>query len=190
MEIDKIYLLKNLRGIIHFDPHLNVTTEWTWLRKKFRYRKLGISQHLLELSGLPVLSMLEILTPTLELSELPPPASDSLALATEYVTPLIILKSASLTPFEPLVLHKVTTADKLPDTELRRNIRLVNYSIIDYCRDIIHADATTRLKIVQDDAKRFWRVQPGTIPLIVWLDLAKLESPPLKLVIPSVIIDL
>ncbi len=190
MEIDKIYLLKNLRGIIHFDPHLDVTPEWTWLRKKFRYRKLGISQHLLELSGLPTLSMLEILTPTLELSELPPPASDSLALATEYVTPLIILKSASLKPYEPLVLYKVTTADKLPDTELRRNIRLVNYSIIDYCRDIIHADATTRLKIVQDDAKRFWRVQPGTIPLIVWLDLAKLESPPLKLVIPSVIIDL
>ncbi|MEM1513256.1 MAG: hypothetical protein QXN15_11940 [Candidatus Jordarchaeales archaeon] len=41
-----LYLVKNLRGVLYFSKEATVEAELKWLKKKFKYRELGISDAL------------------------------------------------------------------------------------------------------------------------------------------------
>jgi hypothetical protein len=87
-----LYLVKNLRGIIYYSKQVNPESEFKWLKKKFRYRELGISENLkLEQQWKKLITL-----PRIEANA----TLDSLLQASRYICPLIILKEESLMVFK------------------------------------------------------------------------------------------
>lgn len=164
----RLYLVKNLRGIIYFSEDANIEQEINWLKRKFRYRELGISE---TLSISSMWKKLLILPNIVESREM-----DSIFQASRFLCPLIVLKEKSLEGLEKAVIARLRTKDKLSDKDLKINIRLVNYAITDFYLKSIElakaSDMEGRKKLAERDLKRFWRVKADEEgkTLIAYLD--------------------
>ena len=191
-EHQRLYLVKNLRGIIYLSRGVSPEKELEWLKRKFRYRELGVSETLkLELKWKKLLTLPKIMEN---------PILDSLFQASSFVCPLIILKEDSLKDFEKAVVATLKTREKLGDKDLKFNIRLVNYAITDfYLKSIelaLQSDMESRKKLAVKDLKRFWRVPENADgkTLIAYIDplLIKgdIQKPMHMSLVPSLILDL
>ena len=191
-EHQRLYLVKNLRGIIYFSRGVSPEKELEWLKRKFRYRELGISETLkLELKWKKLLTLPKIVEN---------PVLDSLLQASSFVCPLIILKEDSLKDFEKAVVATLKTREKLGDKDLKFNIRLVNYAITDfYLKSIelaLQSDMESRKKLAVKDLKRFWRVPENADgkTLIAYIDplliRGDIQKPVHMSLVPSLILDL
>jgi hypothetical protein len=150
-----LYLVKNLRGIIYFSRGVSPEAELEWLKRKFRYRELGVSETLkFEPKWKKLLTM-----PKMEEN----PVLDSLFQASKHVCPLIVLKEESLKDFEKAVVASLKTREKLGDKDLKFNLRLVNYAITDFYLKSIELtakpDMAGRRRLAERDLKRFWRIK-------------------------------
>lgn len=186
-----LYLVKNLRGIIYFSEKVEVERELDWLRRKFRYRELGISENLkIEKTWKKL-----VVLPRIERD----PVLDSLFQASSLLCPLIILKQESLKDFEKGIIAELRTKKKLNDRELKFSLRLVNYSITDFYLRAIklgkNFNLDERKKLAEKELKRFWRVkksEEGRV-LIVYIDpllmKRKIKDPLHLSIIPSLILD-
>lgn len=57
-EHQRLYFVKNLRGIIYLSKGVSPEKELEWLKRKFRYRQLGVSETLkLDLSWKKLLTI-------------------------------------------------------------------------------------------------------------------------------------
>lgn len=187
-----LYLIKNLRGILYFSPKVDPSKELNWLKKKFRYRDLGISETI-KIEG--AWQRLKILKKIVD-----NPALDSLYLASLYVAPLIILKEESLEEFEECIVASKKFTGTLSDRDIKFNIRLVNYAITDFYEKAIELalkqDFEGRSKLAIKDIKRYWRMEENKKgkTVIVYLDPLKLhpsiENPLLFSIVPAFILDL
>jgi len=191
-EHQRLYLVKNLRGIIYLSRGVSPEKELEWLKRKFRYRELGISETLkLELKWKKLLTLPKIVEN---------PVLDSLLQASSFVCPIIILKEDSLKDFEKAVVATLKTREKLGDKDLKFNIRLVNYAITDfYLKSIelaLQSDMESRKKLAVKDLKRFWRVpeNAGGKTLIAYIDplliRGDIQKPVHMSLVPSLILDL
>lgn len=193
-EIDPAYpyLVKNLRGIIYYSAKVNPEFEFKWLKKKFRYRELGISENLkLEKQWKKLITL-----PRIEANA----ALDSLLQASKFISPLLILKEESLIDFKDLIIAELKTGEKIDDKGLKFNLRLVNYSITDFYLKSIELgrqnNLSGRRKLAEKDLKRYWRVKAskGGKTLIAYIDPLLDEEIKLKMknlsIIPSLILDL
>jgi hypothetical protein len=123
-EHQHLYFVKNLRGIIYISRDVSPETELEWLKRKFKYRELGVSETLkLELKWKKLLTLPKIVEN---------PVLDSLLQASSFVCPLIILKEKSLKNFNNAIIAALKTREKLGEKDLKFNIRLVNYAITDF----------------------------------------------------------
>ena len=187
-----LYLVKNLRGIIYFSDKSKVEKEIEWLKRKFRYRKLGIAKSLKEKSKLKLWSKLEILSLPFEVNLKLNSEIESMLLASSFLSPLLILKEETLIKLSSFLILKLKTKEVLDDRELKRNIRLVNYSITDFYLKAIKADKKEKVKIAREDLKRFWRIKESKEgkSIIVYVD-PKLEvkHEVYRSIIPCVILD-
>ena len=185
------YLVKNLRGIVYFSEKVNAEKELEWLRKKFRYRDLGVSE---------TLKLKERWKRLIILSRIDEnPAIDSAFQASLFLSPLIILKERSLRDFEKGIVAKLKTSQKLTDKELKFNLRLVNYSITDFYLKAIELgkkhDLEKRKELAEKDLKRFWRIEEskkGKV-LIAYIDpllLKEVKNEFLMSLIPALVLDL
>lgn len=187
-----LYLVKNLRGVLYFSRGAPVEAELKWLKRKFKYRELGISDALkadVKWSRLLTLPRL-----------VEDPPLDSLLQASRFVCPLIVLKEESLRDFGGAVVASLKTKEKLGDKELKFNLRLVNYAITDfYVKSIELAgrgDLDGRRALAEGDLKRFWRVKPDPAgrTLVAYVDplLLKedIQSPAQKSLVPCLVVDL
>jgi len=186
-----LYLAKNLRGIIYFSRDIAPKTEFDWLKRKFRYRELGVSENLkLELKWKKLLTLPKIVDD---------PVLDSLLQASRFVCPLIVLREQSLKDFGNTVIIRFKTSEKLNDKDLKFNLRLVNYSITDfYLRSIELAakhDLEGRKKLAEKDLKRFWRVKEDANgkTLIAYVDPLifgrEIQNPLYTSLIPCLVLD-
>ena len=191
-EHQRLYLVKNLRGIIYLSRGVSPEKELEWLKRKFRYRELGISETLkLELKWKKLLTLPKIVEN---------PVLDSLLQASSFVCPLIILKEDSLKDFEKAVVATLKTRERLGDKDLKFNIRLVNYAITDfYLKSIelaLQSNLEGRKKLAVKDLKRFWRVpeNAGGKTLIAYIDplliRGDIQKPVHMSLVPSLILDL
>lgn len=191
-EHQRLYLVKNLRGIIYLSRGVSPEKELEWLKRKFRYRELGVSETLkLKLEWKKLLTLPKIVEN---------PVLDSLLQASSFVCPLIILKEDSLKDFGKAVVATLKTREKLGDKDLKFNIRLVNYATTDfYLKSIelaLQSDMEGRKKLVEKDLKRFWRVPENADgkTLIAYIDPLLIEGDIQKPVhmslVPSLILDL
>ena len=187
-----LYLVKNLRGIIYFSDKSKVEKEIEWLKRKFRYRKLGIAKSLKEKSKLELWSKLEILSLPFEVNLKLNSEIESMLLASSFLSPLLILKEETLIKLSSFLILKLKTKEVLDDRELKRNIRLVNYSITDFYLKAIKADKKEKVKIAREDLKRFWRIKESKEgkSIIVYVD-PKLEvkHEVYRSIIPCVVLD-
>ncbi|RLE11470.1 hypothetical protein DRI96_06130, partial [Candidatus Aerophobetes bacterium] len=135
-----LYLVKNLRGIIYFSDKSKAEKEIEWLKRKFRYRKLGIAKSLKEKSKLKLWDKLEILSLPFEVNLKLNSEIESMLLASSFLSPLLILKEETLTKLSNFLILGLKTKEVLDDRELKRNIRLANYSITDFYLKAIKAD--------------------------------------------------
>ncbi|MEM1551864.1 MAG: hypothetical protein QXL91_02390 [Candidatus Bathyarchaeia archaeon] len=191
-EYQHLYLVKNLRGIIYLSRDVSPEKEVEWLKRKFRYRELGVSETLkLELKWKKLLTLPKIVDN---------PVLDSLILASSFVCPLIVLKEESLKDFENAVVASLKTKEKLGDKDLKFNLRLVNYAITDfYTKSIelaLHSDLDGRKRLAEKDLKRFWRIPENTSgkTLIAYIDpllvKSNLQKPVYMSLVPSLVLDL
>jgi hypothetical protein len=191
-EVFKLYLVKNLRGVVFFSREVNPEAEVKWLKRKFKYRELGISENLKLTDKWKKL----VILPRIEENEV----LDSLFQASRFICPLIILKEKSLNTFNKAVVARLKTEEKLSDKDLKFNLRLANYSITDfYLKSIQLArqfNLDGRRKLAEKDLKRFWRVKTSEdgITLVAYVDplLMKKEIKDLSLMslVPCLILDL
>lgn len=184
--------MKNLRGVIYLSKDVSPEKEVEWLKRKFRYRELGVSETLkLKLKWKKLLTLPRIVEN---------PVLDSLVQASSFVCPLIVLKEESLKDFKNAIVAILKTTEKLGDKDLKFNLRLVNYAITDfYVKSIelaLQSDLDGRERLAKKDLKRFWRIPENTNgktlvayidPLLVKSDLPK---PVYMGLIPSLILDL
>jgi len=187
-----LYLVKNLRGVVYFSRAISPKAEFEWLKRKFRYRELGVSETLqLDLKWKKLLTL-----PKIEDN----PILDSLFQASRFICPLIVLKEQSLNDFGNAVIASLKTSEKLSDKDLKFNIRLVNYSITDFYLKSIElaakSDMEGRRKLAEKDLKRFWRIKTDAYgkTLVAYVDPLLVKSdvndPLYMSLIPCLILDL
>ncbi len=191
-EHQRLYFVKNLRGIIYLSRGVSSEKELEWLKRKFRYRELGVSETLkLNLKWKKLLTLPKAVEN---------PVLDSLLQASSFVCPLIILKEESLKDFENAVVAALKTKEKLGDKDLKFNLRLVNYAITDfYTKSIelaLQSDLDGRKRLAKKDLRRFWRIPEdadGKV-LVAYIDplLVKgdLQRPIYMSLVPSLVLDL
>ncbi len=186
-----LYLVKNLRGIVYFSKGVSPKAELDWLKKKFKYRELGVSETLeFELKWKKLLTL-----PKIEEN----PVMDSLFQASNFVCPLIVLKEESLKDFGNAIIASLRTREKLDDKELKFNLRLVNYSITDfYLKSIelaVQFNMEERRRLAEKDLKRFWRIKTDAYgkTLIAYIDPLLIKSDIRSLlqmsIVPCLVLD-
>ncbi len=206
-------ILKNVKGCIFFNYDLEgkFIDEIGWLSKRFRYRNLGYAQSLMQAAKngerdlisrkpfvelpYPVDEIMEFRNLLTELFNGMEIEIDTLILASVYVTPVIVIGIESLEKLNKFIVYRKSSTAMLDERELKRNIRLVNYAIIDF-HHIMGLDALSSLKkyaeekdanflgkvvenrrrmIEEDCEKRFWRLNVEGITeerdVIVYLDI-------------------
>jgi len=187
----RLYLVKNLRGIVYFSRELFPKTELDWLKRRFRYRELGVSESLkLELKWKKPLTL-----PKIDDN----PILDSLFQASSFICPLIVLREESLKDFGDAVIVSLKTLEKLGDKELKFNLRLVNYAITDFYLESIQLaakkDMMGRRRLAEKDLKRFWRIKADASgkTLIAYIDPLLIKRDirdPLRMgLIPSLVLN-
>ena len=145
-----VSLLKNLRTVAFLDPNVHFPLEEVkWLKRKYRYRNVGISERLLMalkdeakefLLGKPFealeppLSEIESFIKTiLEIEpEVPAYVVESLILTSCYVNALVVLGRDSFSILEPFVIWAMRSTAELTEIEVKRNLRIIGYAITDF----------------------------------------------------------
>jgi len=143
-------LLKNLRGVVFLDPHVEFPVEEVrWLKRKYRYRSLGISESLVnalkdeerefflekpfEILKPPLLEIENFIKIILEVAgEAPIYVVESLILTSCYVNALVVLGRDSLSTLNPFIIWAMRSTSELTEIEIKRNLRLIGYAIIDF----------------------------------------------------------
>ena len=145
-----VRLLKNLRAVAFLDPDLPVPIEEIkWLKRKFRYRNIGISESLVaalkdeakefflnrpfEPLKPPLFEIEEFSRLILEIeSAAPEYVIESLILTSCYVNALVVLGRDSFPIFNPFIAWVMKSTIELPESEVKRNLRIIGYAITDF----------------------------------------------------------
>jgi len=187
-EPEFLHLVKNLRGILYFEEGRE--REFEWLKRKFRYRELGVSELLDRPKGWAKLVVLPRLGRD--------PVLDTLLLANRYIAPVILLGESSLRPFRKIVVAELRTRQRLGDRELKFNLRLVDYAITDFYVKAVELAREGRMeerkRLAESDLRRFWRIKPDPkgstfVGYLEPLGLRELKGLSLSL-LPFLVLDL
>jgi len=148
-----VSLLKNLRAVIFLDPDVQLPIEEIkWLKRKYKYRSVGVPESLIaalkaevkeifhsrpfEILRSPLLEIEKFLRIILEVgSEVPEYVVESLILTSCYVNALIVLGRKSLSILNPFMAWTMKSTAELPEIEVKRNLRIIGYAIIDFHRE-------------------------------------------------------
>jgi len=145
-----VSLLKNLRAVAFLDPNMQIPLpEIKWLKQRYRYRNVGISERLLialkaeakefflrkpfEILKPPLLEIEKFIKTILEIeSEIPAYVVESLILTSCYVNALIVLGRDSFPILDPFMIWAMRSTAELTETEVKRNLRIIGYAMIDF----------------------------------------------------------
>ena len=185
------YLIKNLRGIVYHSNNIDPKDEINWLKRKFKYRELGISENLKAYSKWKRLVVLPRIVQDAVL--------DSVLQASRFLCPLLVLKEQSLSSLENAIIARLRTNEKLSDKDLKFNIRLVNYAITDFYIKSIElgkqSNMESRKELAKKDLKRFWRIKTSEDgkTLIAYIDpllMSREITDPIQMsIVPCLVLD-
>mgnify|MGYP007013813272 CR=1 FL=1 len=140
--------MKNLRGVIYSCLDEGAfSSKLSWLRRRFRYRSLGLPPCMLERYGQVVRGMLgpnliELHAPLPGLEGLISAYSRILKLgqdvieaycfASIYVSPLMVLGGGCLGALGPLIIDRVLVGGELTDKDYKLHMRIADYTVLDF----------------------------------------------------------
>jgi hypothetical protein len=145
-----VSLLKNVRAVAFVDPNVSFPEkELKWVSRRYRYRSIGVSGRLLAnfaenmravFAKKPYVTLsaplAEIETLTRLISNyhpsIPSYVFDSIIMASCYVNPLLIIGRESFGILEKLTAWALHSTSELPDVEIKRNLRIIGYAILDF----------------------------------------------------------
>jgi len=211
-------LVKNLRGIVVFDlSEENVEKTIKWLVNRFKYRNLGLTPCLIEKYGekikkylegkpfkrivYPVPELKEVTSIILEETNIPFELSESLVLASSYISPLLVLGRKFLPFVEKLSVEVVRICkDKTLDVkQWKLHLRIADYTILDFyeksvieamnlitkshvlSKEELKAVLENRLKRIKEDTRRYWRIKCSEgKPFLFYIDMLNIVKDRIK----------
>jgi len=194
--------VKNLRGVVYSESPEKVFEEKVkWLVKRFRYRNLGYMEDIAK--KYPIIKkykgkpFIKLYYPVPELKELLDRIEKEIgigakhtAIASIYVSPLLIIGEEALESLKPICVDYVKTEKELSDKDWKLHMRIADYTILDFYSWSTQNSSKIigswlkgkdfsklieeRLSKIKKDKKRYWRIISETgKPIIVYLDLIK-----------------
>ena len=194
-------VVKNLRGVLFSSvDHEEFSEKFSWLKKRFRYRNIGITPYMAERYGLkadgkllvelvePVKGLDGLISAYASITGVGRSALEAYCYASTYVSPLLVLGQASCTDLEPLIVDKVVVGRELTDKEYKLHMRIADYTVLDFylwatsqASEALTAMAggrdvepmlAEREERIKKDKHRYWRVgaEEGR-DFILYLDL-------------------
>lgn len=180
-------LVKNLRGVIVFDPgDESVVERIQWLHKRFHYRNIGVPPSLIDYvpSNLlesrvfrrlyyPVEKFSGLKKVIHEATGLDEFIVESIILSSLYISPLFILSEPVVDKIGDMVLDVVYTCKGLNTRDWKLHMRIADYSIVDWYEETVDLaieflEAENRDKritvlnerreLASRDKKRYWRI--------------------------------
>ncbi len=140
-------IVKNLRGVVAFDPNDPFAMKRiNWLTKKFRYRNIGVPLSLLEagkdyfkdkINGKPFrplyypVKVLERLSGKLGKflgSEI---LGEALVFASTYISPLLLLSPKHFSVLEKYAVKTIYVCKELDNKDWKLHLRIADYTILD-----------------------------------------------------------
>jgi len=190
-------LVKNMRGIVIFNPGDDVTQDLKWLSERFRYRVLGIPPSLIDKISKVMRPLVPLAYPHKDLIDfikfvsqalnIDHEVAEAICLASCYVSPILALGSKAQTSLKSIAITEVPTKIEMNLQSWKLHLRIADYSILDlYEWSTSHAERiwehevnvesmiAERLKAIEKDKKRYWRLERGSLEprtFLVYLDL-------------------
>ena len=145
-----VSLLKNLRAVVFLNPKLPLpSNEVNWLKRKYKYRNVGISKSLLaaikpeekEVFSKKPFRIVE--SPMAEIDNfiriisksnagIPEYIVESVIVSSCYVSPIVVLGRSSFQVLSQLAAWSLKSTAELPEMEVKRNLRIIGYAILDF----------------------------------------------------------
>ena len=200
-------LLKNMRGVIFSSlDKEGFLRGLEFLRRRFRYRNLGIPPVIRERYGIEVKEgvLVNLVYPLDEVRRAVSSiaaaisvdlgALDAVALASLYVSPLMVLGLRSLEQLRPLIVGTVETGLKLDAKSWKLHMRIADYTVLDFYawatsaayraltaylregdEEALSKHLEERRSRIEKDKRRYWRIadkgEAPRRPVIVYVDL-------------------
>jgi len=141
-------LVKNLRGVIYSSLESGAFKEkLSWLRKRFRYRNLGLTPYMSEryagevrpyvgslLVGLeaPLGGLEGLVKAYREITGLSLGALEAYCYASVFVSPILVLGHECARELGPLTVGKVLVSHELTDKDYKLHMRIADYTVLDF----------------------------------------------------------
>ena len=161
-------IVKNLRGVVAFDPSDGEALKRAeWLSKRFRYRNIGVPVSLVnakqdffkdKIEGKPFRTLYY---PVNVLEKLALKIGDylgsnvlgeALVLASTYISPLLVLSQSLLDTLSKHCVESVYTCKELDNRDWKLHLRIADYTILDMYEYSVKR-AAKALDILRQDAK-------------------------------------
>ena len=194
-------VVKNLRGIIYssLEPE-DLQGRLSWLKKRFRYRNIGLTPSMVEKYGLradgkllvelaePVRGLGELISALASITGIRRDVLEAYCYASIYVSPILVLGQGSCADLAPLVVDEVLVKRELTDKEYKLHMRIADYTVLDFYLwatslagealgalargGDVRAMLAERRERIEKDKRRYWRVRAGEgRALVLYLDL-------------------
>jgi len=141
-------VVKNLRGVLYCSTsHEIFLDKLSWLKRRFRYRNLGLPPCVLERYGgvmrgstspkilelrAPLEGLEELIRAYSDLLDLSPCALEAYCFASIYVAPLMVLGEGSVEDLSPIAIGEVPIERELTDKEYKLHFRIADYTVLDF----------------------------------------------------------
>lgn len=145
-------LVKNLRGVVVFHEYENAKKGIDWLRKRFRYRDLGLPPSLAEkyrnvlrdyMDGDPFRELyyptplyqrlVELLAGVLGDTIL----AEAIVMASLYISPLLVLEEKLVDILEKHSVEKILVDKELNINDWKLHLRIADYTILDMYSKVV-----------------------------------------------------
>lgn len=193
--------VKNLRGVIFGSGSKDsVVSGVKWLKQRFRYRNLAVSNCLIEqypeVEELIKEPLLKFTYPLPEVSKVAevlteviadPGLAEAVVLASSLISPVIAVGDGVVGKLRKLCVGEVLAEKDLTIQDYKLHMRIADYSVLDMYREMVELSEevlkyprklSSALKAregrVKDDIKRYWRISGSRgKPVIMYLDPLK-----------------
>jgi len=190
-------LVKNMRGVVVFDPADDVSQDLKWLINRFKYRVLGIPPSLTDkISKItkplvplayPHKDIIEFIKTMSEMLKVNREITEAICLASCYVSPILALGSKSQDSLKSISISEIPTKIKMSLQDWKLHLRIADYSVLDlYEWSTINAEklwepkvnvedlVNERLEAIKRDEGRYWRLRRDNLEpktFLIYLDL-------------------
>lgn len=193
-------IVKNMRGVIVFDPADDVSQDLKWLIDRFKYRHLGVPPSLAEKLNKSTKPLVTLAYPHREVIDfanfvskalgLRSLISEAICLASCYVSPLLVLGPKAQSSLKDIAVEEVASRIKISLNDWKLHLRIADYSVLDLYEwsttqaqklwfQSINVEELIRERAmaVRKDGKRYWRLQRGEAEpktFLAYLDLVQI----------------